>query len=235
MSPGHDKAQSGGRKVRPTLHEPLMSEMKEPEDKYRPIPVWLVLVFFGLLMWGGWYLGNYNAGWRMDIYDAAPGLGRGGSAGSVEREQPQMDPVELGKRIYVNCRACHQSNGQGVEGNYPPLDGSEWVAGPPETLVRIVLDGLQGPVEVAGQTYDSEMPGWRSSLDDRQVAAVLTYVRQAWSNDYGPVAAERVGRIREQTAGRGAFWTAAALRAAEQASPPEAEAMTTETRMNRHD
>ncbi len=58
-----------------------------------------------------------------------------------------------------------------LPGVFPPLVGSEWVTGPPETLVRIILNGLQGPIEVAGQTYNGAMPAWAQQLSGQEIAA----------------------------------------------------------------
>ena len=72
-----------------------------------------------------------------------------------------------GKVVYsTTCAACHQATGEGVEGTYPPLAGSEWVNGDEAKVVRIVLHGLTGPVEVAGETYSGMMPPWGGVLKD---------------------------------------------------------------------
>ena len=65
-----------------------------------------------------------------------------------------------GSRIFATtCVVCHQVDGAGKEGIYPPLAGSEWVMGDEAKLVRIILHGLTGPVEVAGETFSGAMPG----------------------------------------------------------------------------
>src|SRR5258705_4924492 len=93
-----------------------------------------------------------------------------------------------GKVVYsTTCAACHQATGEGVEGTYPPLAGSEWVNGDEAKVIRIVLHGLTGPVEVAGETYSGMMPPWGGVLKDPELAAVLTYVRSAWGNKAAPI------------------------------------------------
>ena len=119
-----------------------------------------------------------------------------------------------GKVVYsTTCAACHQATGEGVEGTYPPLAGSEIANGDEAKVVRIVLHGLTGPVEVAGETYSGMMPPWGGVLKDPELAAVLTYVRSAWGNKAAPVSPATVAAIRAATASRTTPWTAAELAA----------------------
>lgn len=117
-----------------------------------------------------------------------------------------------GKVVYsTTCAACHQATGEGVEGTYPPLAGSEIVNGDEAKVIRIVLHGLTGPVEVAGETYSGMMPPWGGVLKDPELAAVLTYVRGAWGNKAAPITTAKVAAIRAATASRTTPWTAAEL------------------------
>jgi len=117
-----------------------------------------------------------------------------------------------GKTVYATtCAACHQATGLGVEGTYPPLAGSEWVTGDEAKLVRIILNGLTGPVEVAGETYSGAMPPWGGVLKDPEVAAVATYLRSSFGNKAAPVTQATVASIRSATKNRTAPWTAAEL------------------------
>jgi len=117
-----------------------------------------------------------------------------------------------GKVVYsTTCAACHQATGEGVEGTYPPLAGSEIVNGDEAKVVRIVLHGLTGPVEVAGETYSGMMPPWGGVLKDPELAAVLTYVRSAWGNKAAPITPATVAAIRAATASRTTPWTVAEL------------------------
>jgi mono/diheme cytochrome c family protein len=113
-----------------------------------------------------------------------------------------------GKRIFATtCAVCHQVTGEGQAEKYPPLAGSEWVVGDEAKMLRIILIGLTGPVEVAGETYDGAMPGWGPTLKDADIAAVATYVRSAWGNKAAAVTAARVAGIRAATASRKIPWT----------------------------
>lgn len=196
------------------LHAPIARELEEPKDGFEPTPMWWVFVVMALLGWGGWYLGTYSGNWRADVYDERPGI----AATASTSVPPAADPMVLGKRIYANCQACHQADGRGVEGNYPPLAGSSWVTGNPDTLVRILLHGVEGELEVGGRVYNQAMPPWKH-LRDEQLAAVATYVRGSWGNRAGPVEPEMVRAVRTATAVRSRAWTAAELRHAESTAP----------------
>lgn len=116
-------------------------------------------------------------------------------------------PIAVGRTLYAaTCGACHQANGQGLDGLAPPLAGSDWVTGPEERLARIILHGLTGPITVNDVTYQMEMPAL-SVFDDEQIAGVMSYVRQEWGNQAREVSAETVQKIRETTAQRTAPWT----------------------------
>jgi mono/diheme cytochrome c family protein len=106
------------------------------------------------------------------------------------------------------CQVCHQSTGLGAPPQFPPLAGSEWVlAKEPGRVIRIVLNGLQGPVTVKGQAFDSNsMIPWKNDLSDEQIADVITYIRQEWGNNASSVTPEQVKAIRDKSASRSAQW-----------------------------
>jgi mono/diheme cytochrome c family protein len=136
----------------------------------------------------------------------------GAAVGSLRarRAGPQQAPD--GRQLYATtCSACHQLTGLGLPEVYPPLAGSEWVTGDEERLIRVVLHGLTGEIEVAGETVSGAMPAWGESLDDASVAAVLTYIRGTWSNAAPAITPATVARVRRATAGRTSPWTAKEL------------------------
>ncbi|MEM6315982.1 MAG: cytochrome c, partial [Planctomycetota bacterium] len=90
----------------------------------------------------------------------------------------------------------------------PPLAGSEWVVNDEETVIRILLDGLVGPIVVRGEEYNGIMASWRH-LGDERIAAVLTYIRASWGNDAPPISAEDVAALRAKGGNRP--WTAERL------------------------
>lgn len=88
-----------------------------------------------------------------------------------------------GQTVYAaNCAACHQANGQGQAGVFPPLAGSEYVTGDTKRLGHIVLYGLGGKIQVKGSSYNGQMPAWKSQLSNTDIANVLTYIRSTWGN-----------------------------------------------------
>ena len=123
----------------------------------------------------------------------------------LEKPAP-VDPMVLGRQTFNVCMQCHQDTGKGIPGTYPPLVGSPIVLGDPATPVRILLHGLQGDITVEGATYNGQMPSW-DRFSDEQIAAVLTYVRQAWTNTAPPVDPALVTAIRKQTGERTQPWT----------------------------
>mgnify|MGYP006284850399 CR=1 FL=1 len=193
------------------MHDPIMREMARPKDGYQPVPLTLTFLFFALIGWGGWYLGAYSGDWRVDVFYPGQQLAERPAAAEEEKPATPEELAAVGKRLYSQCAACHQTDGQGVAGNFPPLDGSRWVTGPEEVPIRILLHGLSGPIDVAGETYNQMMPAWGEQLSDRQIAGVLTYIRSAWSNDAPAVMPESVGKVRSATEGRTEPWRASAL------------------------
>jgi mono/diheme cytochrome c family protein len=120
--------------------------------------------------------------------------------------------VEDGAEIYMTrCMSCHQMNGSGVPGVFPPLTETEWVTGDKGRLIRIVLNGLTDQIEVNDETYSGAMPPWGSFLDDEQMSELLTYMRTSWGNDAEEVIPEEVQKVREAVADRSEPWTAEEL------------------------
>ena len=101
-----------------------------------------------------------------------------------------------GAKIYLtNCASCHQVDGKGVAGSFPPLAGSEIVKGDPTRAIHIVKYGLTGPLQVASKSYDGMMPAWSPQLSDDAIAAALTYARASWGNGAAAVTAAQVGTV----------------------------------------
>ncbi len=119
----------------------------------------------------------------------------------------------IGQEVYLrdgHCATCHQANGEGLQNIYPPLAKSEWLDDD-ERLIKLVLKGIWGPMEVAGQTFDPSkgvppMMGFEGMLNDIELAAVMSYVRQSFGNDGELISAEAVRRVREATKDRSNFY-----------------------------
>lgn len=99
----------------------------------------------------------------------------------------------------VTCAACHQANGEGVRGIFPPLASSDYLMADKERSIRIALQGTSGTLVVNGIEYQGVMPQL-PGLDDDKVADILTYVRASWGNNGGPVTSAEVKAVREKLA-----------------------------------
>jgi nitrite reductase (NO-forming) len=105
--------------------------------------------------------------------------------------------IEKGKRVYLqNCAMCHQADGKGLPNVFPPLAQSDFLMADKTRSVGIVLRGLSGPITVNGQRYDGVMPP-QVTLNDEQIAHVLTFIRNTWGNTGDAVTVEEVKAIRE--------------------------------------
>jgi mono/diheme cytochrome c family protein len=113
-----------------------------------------------------------------------------------------------GKVVFEKvCAVCHQANGQGVPAVFPPLAGSPIITETdPSKIIRATLHGLQGPITVNGQVFNSVMPPQGPVLNDDDLAAALTYARNSWGNRAPSVTAESVAVVR-LTVKREKFWT----------------------------
>ncbi len=105
------------------------------------------------------------------------------------------------------CAGCHGSDGLAVEGEAPPLAGSSWVAGPETRLIRIVMHGVRGPIQVADKIHDREMPGFGARLSDEEMASLLSFVRSRWGGPSAPITRETVRRVRAEAGKRTRYWT----------------------------
>ena len=110
-----------------------------------------------------------------------------------------------------NCSSCHGSNGEGFGNVFPPLNGSSIVKGDKETLTKIVLDGLQGNITIKGNQYNNIMPAFRSSLNNDEIAAILTYIRSLSQNDVSKLTPEDIQNVRQSTSGHRKPWTSGEL------------------------
>lgn len=213
------------------IHRAVMREPGDPVEGREPAPWFFTAALALALFWGGWYLGRFGGEFGLATHVSERGRERGiAGAAAAQANAAATNPVAAGKNVFAkNCAGCHQSTGLGLAGAFPPIVGSEWVTGPSETVVRILLHGLQGPVQVKGATYNGAMPAWKDVLKDEEVAAVATYIRQWAPNAAPPVPVDQVAAIRTAEAGRRAAWNAQELQAAAGSAPPAATAGTPST------
>jgi mono/diheme cytochrome c family protein len=192
------------------VHAQLMREKEEPQEGFSPVPIFLMFIFAALCFWGGVYLVEHSGGYRWDAYspDFNPNAGA-------------PKPIEIalfdrGAKGYRNqCAQCHQADGNGVLGVYPPLVASNWVTGHPQVVSRILINGLNGPIVVKGSNYNGNMPAFGSSglaLSDKDIAGVITYIRQEWGNSASDVTVATIAEYSDLYAGRSVPWQAADLK-----------------------
>ncbi len=114
-----------------------------------------------------------------------------------------------GPQLYATyCAACHGTDGNGAPGaNFPPLSASPWIAGPADRAVKVVLHGLEGPIEVGNKSFNLAMPPQGVVLPDDNIAAILTHVRTAFGNAETSVTVDQVRKIRAETAARDKPWS----------------------------
>ncbi len=115
-----------------------------------------------------------------------------------------------GEQLYgLYCSACHGADGKGGgNGTLPPLAGSDWIHGNAKRTIAIVLKGLHGPVQVAGKSYNLEMPPQEDSLTEQNITAILNYVHKAWGNKGQDVKIDMVRVTKSEYADRKKPWTA---------------------------
>jgi mono/diheme cytochrome c family protein len=194
---------------------PARSNSADPEPSVAhtsAVPVWLFILFALFLYFAMVYLDKHGGGFNPHVY------GPYTSSNQLVKLQPLPPGGEIvakGRDVYnmPTCVSCHQPNGQGTPGQFPTLVGSEWVLEEnPARLIRIILNGLQGPITVKGQPFPPNvMVPWKDNLKDEEIAAVASYVRKSWGNDASIVKKEQVAEIRKETANRNTQWTAEEL------------------------
>ncbi len=180
----------------------------EPVAGRASVPVLLIALLGLLVYFGDMYVVNH--GGELDARVHQPF--------HIVRDLEDLQPKGAddilkakGQKIYKQyCSACHQDDGNGnPSAGIPPLAGSDWlVPKDPSRIIRIVLNGLSGPIVVNGKQWgQAAMLPWRDALTDDDVAAVLTYVRSGWGNKGPAVKAEDVKKIRDATKDKGGNWT----------------------------
>ena len=199
------------------VHAAIAREHAEPSADVTPIPTWLSIVCAAALCWAGIYVGIFHGGFNPKVYNEyesnptaffpLPGGATSGPGGPAV----ELTALQLGEKVYKEvCQACHQPTGLGQAGQFPALAGSEWVDGSEyneKRLVAIVLKGMKGPVTVKGAAYNGAMPPQENALKPNKLAAVLTYVRQAWGNKGGEITEAQVIAAKKEFADRSDQWT----------------------------
>ncbi len=180
-------------------------------DRFRPVPTWVIAGCAALVLWAGLYLGSYSGGFQGDVFNEEANYKPSGPTGPVD---PIAASKKRGRGVFIaNCAQCHQANGLGQAGQYPPLVGSEWVVGDgPKRLPLILLHGIQGTIHVKGEVYNNQMPAWSTVLSDKQISDVLTYIRgELGGNAAGPIPESAIQAARDATKAHDNSYTEAEL------------------------
>lgn len=160
-------------------------EKRLRENGLEPVSLWLILISGLVILVGGSVLGS---GGNLFAYNDLV------KENYIRIPQPvipggELVPVAIGAqlqsegaKIYSKCIGCHQGDGAGVAGSFPPLAGSEWVTGNTEELAMVILNGLAGPIEVKGAPFTGNMPAQADGMGAKELASVMTYIRNEWGN-----------------------------------------------------
>lgn len=111
-------------------------------------------------------------------------------------DDPILQQINNGKLVYnKNCVACHQINGAGIPGAFPPLAKSDYLNANVNRAIKQVIVGSSGPITVNGKKYTVPMP--KPNLNDQQIADVLTYIYASWGNNKTVLKSEMVMAMRK--------------------------------------
>ena len=122
------------------------------------------------------------------------------AAEAAASARPTAAQLAAGEEVYKSlCMACHQADGKGIAGSFPPLAQSDFLRADPDRAVKIVVNGLQGEAVINGAKYNGVMPAM-TQLSDQQIADAITYVLNSWGNSNGSVSTTRVAAERARAA-----------------------------------
>ena len=201
------------------VHADLLNKQQEPGKGYSVMPLFMLGFVSTMIFVVAIYFIHHRGGLDKGLA-VATNIGHEGYNPDKHTVviEAKVDPIAAGRKLYSQvCVACHQVAGNGLAGLYPPLAGSEWVTGSEERLVRILLHGLKGPMEVAGVQYPGTIPmpafgaGTSYNWSDDKIAYVLSYIRSEWGNEAGIIEVAAVTTIREATTGQSGEYTAEEL------------------------
>jgi mono/diheme cytochrome c family protein len=182
----------------------VLREKADLAPERQPMPLWVMLAGLIVAVLAGSQLGNMTGGFHFGTsnpFGMAPGPDpRPSTGGAGAGGDPFQVAMKKGAGGYAVCGGCHQGNGLGLPGQFPPLAGSEIVLGGTERLIRITQHGLTGPVTVKGQAFNTPggMQPFGAAMSATDLANVLTYVRNSWGNEAHMVTKEMVEKVREE-------------------------------------
>jgi len=184
----------------------------EPVARRAAVPALLFAVLAALLFWGDTHI--LSQGGELDARVQYPFVSSNELA-SLSIREPEDPRMTQGRATYsFVCKACHQEDGLGgVAQGCPPLVGSDWVlAGDPSRISAIVLKGLTGPIQVIGKEYGTGTMLAFESMSDEEIASVLSFIRNNWSNKGPMVEPSLVKKIRGQVKDHPGYMTVPELK-----------------------
>ena len=194
-----------------TSHVELSKTKHEPTSNFLKAPLIFVFVFGCLIFICSIQLAHSTNDFQLhppvDVVELSP----------EEKEALRLErKLSSGEKIFAaRCASCHQANGLGIDGQFPPLAGSEWVSADPAVISNIILKGLKGEIVVKGKTYGTSAAVNMAAvpISDREIANVVTYVRQSWGNSSSEVSEGEVAKFRSDSAEQQDQWTGDQLKA----------------------
>lgn len=200
------------------LHSAVKREKADQAPENAPAPMWASFLLMIIAVIAGGQLGPNLGSFKFTDSNPYPQptanddvrpKGPGDAAGA----DPFQTAMKKGSSGYAVCGGCHQGNGNGIPGQFPPLAGSEWVTGGTERLIRVTQHGLVGAISVKGQAYNTPggMQPFGAAMSAQDLANVLTYVRNSWGNEGTMITKEMVQKVRDEEK-RATQWTEADLK-----------------------
>lgn len=172
----------------------------EPMASRAAVPVLFIALLGVMIFFADMFIVEHGGQLDAKVYQPYKDMAEVSRLNPVD---PIVEQLNKGRQIYATaCSGCHQNDGGGSASvNAPPLAGSEWVlANDPSRIIRIVLHGLAGPIEVKGKAYGlGAMLPFKDVLSDEQIALALSFVRNSWGNKAPAVEAEQVKKARAET------------------------------------
>ncbi len=185
-------------------HVELSKNKHEPTKNFLIAPLVFVFVFGCLIFVCSIQLAHSTNSFQLhppvEVVELTP----------EEKEAQRLErKINSGEKVFAaRCASCHQANGLGIAGQFPPLAGSEWVNADAGVIANIILKGLKGEILVKGEKYGSSAAVNMAAvpISDREIANVSTYVRQAWGNSSTEVSEDFVQKIRADHASKQDQW-----------------------------
>ena len=166
-----------------------------------PVPTWAWILLLVIVAWSTFYIAQqWNA---PEEFASTPTYrsfsGNSGDTNTSSQTTSNNNIASPGATLYrTSCSSCHQANGEGIPGAFPPLSGDPVVTDEdPSRHIEIILFGMQGEA-IDGVEYSSAMPPFSQQLSDEEVAAIVNHERTSWGNDAPTVTADQVQQVRAQ-------------------------------------